>query len=91
MNDASVNDDLKAAALSALAEVQDPEIGENLMDLGVVAELRLQGQVLQVTLIPTSAASRPASAPLLAIAGAAHVLALVLFAAVMVRAVRRGA
>lgn len=50
-----MNDNLQAAARRALAEVQDPEIGENLVDLGVVAEVALHGQVLQVTLIPTSA------------------------------------
>lgn len=50
-----MHENLQAVALRALAEVQDPEIGENLVDLGVVAEVALHGQVLQVTLIPTSA------------------------------------
>lgn len=55
MNNTPTNEPLLAAAQQALAQVQDPEIGENLVDLGVLAGLTLQGQVLQVTLIPTSA------------------------------------
>lgn len=46
---------LREAALAALARVQDPEIGENLVALGVVADVRVDGPVLRVTLIPTSA------------------------------------
>ncbi|TXI60726.1 MAG: metal-sulfur cluster assembly factor [Limnohabitans sp.] len=55
MNPTPETEPLLAAARSALAQVLDPEIGENLVDLGVVADVALHGQVLRVTLIPTSA------------------------------------
>jgi len=48
-------DDLPARALAALADVQDPEMGESLGDLGVIGGIELDGSVLRVTLIPTSA------------------------------------
>lgn len=46
---------LHAAALQALAQVDDPEMGENLVDLGVVGEVRVDGDTVTVRLIPTSA------------------------------------
>lgn len=48
-------DDLPVRALAALADVQDPEMGESLGDLGVIGGIELDGAVLRVTLIPTSA------------------------------------
>jgi metal-sulfur cluster biosynthetic enzyme len=47
--------DLHAAVMTALAQVDDPEMGENLVDLGVVGEVRIDGSAVAVTLIPTSA------------------------------------
>ena len=41
--------------MAALADVQDPEMGESLGDLGVIGGIELDGSVLRVTLIPTSA------------------------------------
>lgn len=47
--------DLHTAVMAALATVDDPEMGENLVDLGVVGEVRIDGATVAVTLIPTSA------------------------------------
>lgn len=47
--------DLHAAVLDALARVHDPEMGENLVDLGLVLDVALAAGELRVTLIPTSA------------------------------------
>lgn len=47
--------DLHSAVMAALATVDDPEMGENLVDLGVVGEVRIDGTSVAVTLIPTSA------------------------------------
>ena len=47
--------DLHSAVMAALATVDDPEMGENLVDLGVVGEVRIDGASVAVTLIPTSA------------------------------------
>lgn len=47
--------DLHRAVMAALATVDDPEMGENLVDLGVVGEVRIDGASVAVTLIPTSA------------------------------------
>lgn len=55
MNTIEDPDALRATALTALAAVQDPEMGESLSDLGVIGDIGLDGQVLRVTLIPTSA------------------------------------
>ena len=41
--------------MAALSTVDDPEMGENLVDLGVVGEVRIDGSSVAVTLIPTSA------------------------------------
>lgn len=47
--------DLHAAVMAALASVDDPEMGENLVDLGVVGEVLVEGDSVRVSLIPTSA------------------------------------
>ena len=47
--------DLHTAVMAALATVDDPEMGENLVDLGVVGAVRIDGASVAVTLIPTSA------------------------------------
>ena len=47
--------DLHTAVMAALAAVDDPEMGENLVDLGVVGEVRIDGAAVRVSLIPTSA------------------------------------
>ncbi|MBL8386860.1 MAG: DUF59 domain-containing protein [Hydrogenophaga sp.] len=47
--------DLHAAVMAALAQVDDPEMGENLVDLGVVGEVVVDGGRVSVRLIPTSA------------------------------------
>ncbi|TSE36959.1 FeS assembly SUF system protein [Tepidimonas fonticaldi] len=39
----------------ALASVDDPEMGENLVDLGVVGEVEVDDGRVRVSLIPTSA------------------------------------
>ena len=49
------NPELHAAVMAALSTVDDPEMGENLVDLGVVGEVRIDGASVAVTLIPTSA------------------------------------
>ena len=48
-------DDLHAAAMVALAAVEDPEMGENLVDLGVVHRVEITANQILATLIPTSA------------------------------------
>ena len=52
-NDAAA--DLHAAVMAALASVDDPEMGENLVDLGVVGEVLVDDGRVRVSLIPTSA------------------------------------
>lgn len=47
--------ELQAAVMAALATVDDPEMGENLVDLGVVGGVHIDGTAVAVTLIPTSA------------------------------------
>lgn len=47
--------DLHAAVMAALATVDDPEMGENLVDLGVVGKVAVDGNRVSVSLIPTSA------------------------------------
>lgn len=47
--------DLHAAVMAALATVDDPEMGENLVDLGVVGRVDVAGGRVSVRLIPTSA------------------------------------
>ncbi|MCI1190937.1 metal-sulfur cluster assembly factor [Calidifontimicrobium sp. SYSU G02091] len=44
-----------AAVRAALRDVRDPEIGESVVDLGLVASVSVDTGVLRVTLIPTSA------------------------------------
>ncbi|OOG82601.1 hydroxylase [Hydrogenophaga sp. A37] len=41
--------------MAALAEVDDPEMGENLVDLGVVHRVEITADRILATLIPTSA------------------------------------
>lgn len=53
--DAGPDAGLHAAVMAALATVDDPEMGENLVDLGVVGAVRIDGASVAVTLIPTSA------------------------------------
>lgn len=55
MNQALNNPDLRALAMAALATVDDPEMGENLVDLGVIGQVAVDGDRVTVTLIPTSA------------------------------------
>lgn len=45
----------EAALRDALQKVRDPEIGESIVDLGLVESIRCSPQGVQVTLIPTSA------------------------------------
>lgn len=52
-NDAAAG--LHAAVMAALASVDDPEMGENLVDLGVVGEVVVDDGRVRVSLIPTSA------------------------------------
>jgi metal-sulfur cluster biosynthetic enzyme len=47
--------ELQEAVMAALATVDDPEMGENLVDLGVVGGVQVDGNAVTVTLIPTSA------------------------------------
>ncbi len=44
-----------AAVMAALANVDDPEMGENLVDLGVIGRVLVEGERVSVSLIPTSA------------------------------------
>jgi metal-sulfur cluster biosynthetic enzyme len=46
---------LHAAAMAALRQVDDPEMGENLVDLGVVGGVEVTDDAILITLIPTSA------------------------------------
>lgn len=55
MDTANPSPDLHAAVMTALAQVDDPEMGENLVDLGVVGEVSVEGDRVSVRLIPTSA------------------------------------
>ncbi|MBP6900788.1 MAG: metal-sulfur cluster assembly factor [Burkholderiaceae bacterium] len=41
--------------MAALRRVADPELGESIVDLGLVASLQIDAQGAQLTLIPTSA------------------------------------
>lgn len=47
--------DLLAAVMAALAGVDDPEMGENLVDLGVIGGVDVGTARVTVRLIPTSA------------------------------------
>ena len=47
--------ELQETVMAALATVDDPEMGENLVDLGVVGEVVVDGGRVSVSLIPTSA------------------------------------
>jgi metal-sulfur cluster biosynthetic enzyme len=47
--------DLHDAAMAALRQVDDPEMGENLVDLGVVGGVEVTDKAILITLIPTSA------------------------------------
>lgn len=49
-----MNEDLRARALSALREVIDPEIGLDVVDLGLVYELVVDGSSIAVALTMTS-------------------------------------
>ncbi|MGM9425168.1 metal-sulfur cluster assembly factor [Hydrogenophaga sp. MI9] len=55
MESKNTDTDLHAAVMAALASVDDPEMGENLVDLGVVGEVLIEGDSVRVSLIPTSA------------------------------------
>ncbi|WP_119354691.1 metal-sulfur cluster assembly factor [Azohydromonas sediminis] len=44
-----------AAVLAALRDVFDPEIGENVVDLGLVEAIAIEPGHVRVTLLPTSA------------------------------------
>lgn len=46
---------LEARIREALLSVQDPEMGENIVDLGLLEGILVDEQGVQVTLIPTSA------------------------------------
>jgi metal-sulfur cluster biosynthetic enzyme len=45
----------EATLRTVLQKVRDPEIGESIVDLGLVESIRCSPQGVQVTLIPTSA------------------------------------
>lgn len=45
----------EAAVRAGLRGVADPEIGENIVDLGLVASVAIDAGLVRVTLIPTSA------------------------------------
>lgn len=45
----------EAALRAVLQKVHDPEIGESIVDLGLVESIRCSPEGVQVTLIPTSA------------------------------------
>lgn len=47
-------DDLLPTLRAALARVQDPEIGESIVDLGLLKTLQLDGRTARAVLIPTS-------------------------------------
>ena len=55
MDSHTPSSDLHAAVMAALAQVDDPEMGENLVALGVVGEVVVDGGRVSVRLIPTSA------------------------------------
>lgn len=57
MCDVSEPPSLHAAAIAALHRVADPELGESIVDLGLVARLQIDdgGGRVRLTLIPTSA------------------------------------
>ena len=55
MDTSNPSTDLHAAVMAALAQVDDPEMGENLVDLGVVGAVNVEGDCVRVSLIPTSA------------------------------------
>lgn len=55
MNPADEPPDLHATVMAALATVEDPEMGENLVDLGVVGQVLVEVGRVSVSLIPTSA------------------------------------
>ncbi|MEJ6000340.1 metal-sulfur cluster assembly factor [Paucibacter soli] len=46
---------LRAAIMQALCKVADPEIGENIVDLGLVETLELRQDFASLLLLPTSA------------------------------------
>jgi metal-sulfur cluster biosynthetic enzyme len=46
---------LHEAAMAALRRVDDPELGENLVDLGVVGGIAITDSAVVIMLIPTSA------------------------------------
>lgn len=54
MNDQN-HDPLREQILQALRGVADPEIGENIVDLGLIESLQLGPQLASLLLIPTSA------------------------------------
>ncbi len=55
MDTSPPSSDLHAAVMRALASVDDPEMGENLVDLGVIGDVTVAGDRVSVSLIPTSA------------------------------------
>lgn len=55
MNPQDAHAALHDTVMAALAQVDDPEMGENLVDLGVVGEITLTQDSVSVSLIPTSA------------------------------------
>ena len=46
---------LREQLLQSLRQVADPEIGENIVDLGLIEYLRLSPQLASLGLVPTSA------------------------------------
>jgi metal-sulfur cluster biosynthetic enzyme len=55
MPEPTTTTDLHDAAMAALRQVDDPEMGENLVDLGVIGGIEVSADAVHITLIPTSA------------------------------------
>jgi metal-sulfur cluster biosynthetic enzyme len=55
MDDDTLNDFERQRVLAALREVDDPEIGENIVDLGLVGRIDVLPWQVNVSLVPTSA------------------------------------
>ena len=52
--DTAVNSELEDAILSALREVDDPELGVNIVDLGLVISIRIDERAVIIDLMMTT-------------------------------------